>query len=64
MNFIRIMYVSIDNFERGTKYLCSTILEEFIHLKTGFQDYTRELQTWLFDKIITLGEEQILKEPL
>lgn len=44
-------------FDRGTKYITSTILEELVHNQTGFHDHTRELQTFLFDRIISMGEE-------
>lgn len=51
-------------FRFGTKFLVSTLLEEHIHLDTGFHDMTRNLQTYLFDFICTLSEEHILKEPM
>lgn len=57
------IYLCKDVFVNGTKYLASTILEEIIHIKTGFNDHSRELQTHLFDKIVTLGEE-MRGEPL
>lgn len=50
-------------FTKGTKFLASTLLEEFIHLDTGYGDCTYNLQTYLFDLIITQGEER-LGEPL
>lgn len=51
-------------FFNGTKYLCSTIIEEYIHLETGYGDHTRHLQTYLFDTICTLLEKEVMKEPL
>jgi len=51
-------------FERGTKYLLSTVIEEYMHLVTGYNDHTRELQTHLFDTICTLVENHVLKEPI
>lgn len=56
--------LSLQCFDRGTKYLLSTMLEEVIHLDTGFGDESRELQTYLFDKIVSLFEEFIVKEPI
>lgn len=50
------IYISKDIFNHGTKYLVSTLLEEFIHLDRKYFDYTRELQTHLFDTVISLGE--------
>lgn len=51
-------------FTKGTKYLASTLIEEFVHLRHGHGDCTRELQTYLFDTIVTMGERHILKRPL
>ena len=51
-------------FEMGTKYLTSTMIEEYMHLKTGYNDHTRELQTYLFDTICTLTEKFIIEEPI
>lgn len=56
--------VSKRAFELGTKFLTSTLLEEFFHLKTGYNDHTRELQTYLFDSICTLIENHVLEEDL
>lgn len=56
--------LSLKCFQHGTKYLVSTIIEEFIHLSTGFNDHTRELQTHLFDVITSLIEEHIIKQPI
>jgi len=47
-------------FDQGLKYLTSTIYEEFVHLETGYCDETREMQTYLFDKIITIVARDIL----
>ncbi len=60
----RRMIISRQCFERGTKYLFATMLEEYAHLKTGHADHTRELQTWLFDNICTLAETHVFKEPI
>lgn len=50
-------------FTLGTKQLAGTLLEEWVHLKTGCKDFDRRMQNWLFDKVITLGEN-INKEPI
>ena len=44
-------------FHQGTKQLASTLIEEYLHLKFGFKDCSRDLQTYLFDRIISMGEE-------
>lgn len=57
------IYLSDRVFMMGTKMLAGTILEEYIHLKHRLYDETRELQNFLFDLIITLGE-RVQGEPL
>jgi hypothetical protein len=57
-------YISKECFDKGTKFLASTLLEEFVHNRYGLNDESRDLQTWLFDRIITMGEEYITGEPL
>lgn len=47
----------------GTKQLASTLIEEYIHLRHGWKDLTRELQTFLFEKLVSVGEE-LVGEPL
>lgn len=47
----------------GTKQLASTLIEEFVHLRHGYKDMTRELQSFLFDKLVSMGEE-LAGEPL
>jgi hypothetical protein len=59
-----LIYLSVDCFDKGTKYLASTIYEEYVHCKYGFQDESRHLQEYLFDRVITMGEEYITGEPL
>jgi len=58
------MIISKAAFAKGTKYLLSTIIEEYMHIKSGYHDCTRELQTHLFDSICTLIEEHIIREPI
>lgn len=47
----------------GTKQLASTLIEEYLHLRHGWKDMTRELQSFLFDKLVSVGEE-LVGEPL
>lgn len=58
------MVVSKAAFRLGTKFLMSTLIEEYLHLKTGYGDQTRQLQTYLFDTIVTMIENHVLKEPV
>jgi len=43
----------------GAKQLASTLIEEYLHLRHGWRDMTRELQSFLFDKMVSLGEEVV-----
>lgn len=47
----------------GAKQLASTLIEEYLHLRHGYADCTRELQTYLFEKLVSIGEE-LAGEPL
>lgn len=58
-----VIYLSEAPFNQGTKQLASTILEEWVHNKYGCEDFDRQMQNWLFDKILSLSEE-INGEPL
>ncbi len=57
------IYISEMPFNMGTKQLASTLMEEWVHLKTGCADFDRRMQNWLFDKILSLGEN-ISGEPI
>ena len=46
-------------FEHGTFDLATTLLEEHVHLETGHGDETRELQQWLFNRIVLMGEQLV-----
>lgn len=50
------IYLSEVPFHMGTKQVASTLLEEWVHLKYGVKDFDRQMQSWLFDKILSLGE--------
>lgn len=46
------IFVSPLAFEKGTRELAATLLEEFAHLKSGQLDCTRGFQNWLFDQLL------------
>lgn len=50
------IYLSSRLYSMGTKQIASTLFEEWAHLKYGYQDCTRTMQTYLFDTVISLGE--------
>lgn len=51
------IFIAKAAFQKGTKEVASTLLEEFVHLKTGYSDMTRQLQTWLFDELLSQSEK-------
>lgn len=57
------IYVAKNCFTKGTKFLASTLIEEFLHLDLGYSDCTREMQNHLFDLIVTFGE-RVIGEPV
>lgn len=46
-------------FHQGTKQLAATLIEEYLHLRHHLEDESRELQTYLFDRVVSLGEELV-----
>jgi hypothetical protein len=59
-----IIYIAERVFHAGgTKMLASTLIEEYAHLRHGYKDLTRDLQNFLLDRLVSLGEE-IAGEPL
>lgn len=57
------IYVSRRAFMIGTKTVAGTLIEEFIHLKHGHGDESRDMQNFLLDRLVSLGE-QMQGEPL
>lgn len=47
----------------GTKGVARALIEEYLHLKFGFTDCSREMQNYLFAKMVSLAEE-LTGEPL
>jgi len=41
----------------GAKMLAATLIEEYIHLRHGMLDATRQFQDFLLTKVVSLGEE-------
>ena len=50
------IYISKRTFQMGTKMLVGTLIEEFLHLSEGVEDYSLGMQNLLFDTICSLGE--------
>lgn len=51
------IYLSDRVLTQGSKQVASTLVEENIHLKLGLQDCTYNMQSYLFDQIISMGEQ-------
>lgn len=50
-------------FDMGVKAIVSAALEEWCHLRFSYKDETRELQTFLFDRLVS-AKEEVLNEAL
>ena len=51
------IFLSKRVFMMGTKMVAGTVLEEYIHLKHGHSDCDRGMQNFLFDALMSLGEQ-------
>jgi len=51
------IYLAHRVFMMGTKMVAGTVLEEYLHLKHGFSDCERPMQNFLFDALISMGEQ-------
>lgn len=56
--------LSPNAFSFGTKYVCSTMFEEYLHLFYGFDDCSRGMQNYLFEKLASAMEKYYYKKPL
>lgn len=59
----RTIYLTLRVLEMGTKQVASTLYEEWVHCEHRYMDCSREMQNFLFDKVITLVE-QLNNDPL
>jgi hypothetical protein len=57
------IYLSEIAFTEGTKSVAPVLLEEWLHLHENVKDFDYKMQTWLFNKVISLCEE-LNGEPL
>lgn len=51
------IYVNIRCFAKGVRTVAHALYEEYLHLEHGFDDESRAMQNFLFEKIIELGAE-------
>lgn len=50
------IFLSLMPFQKGTREVAATLLEEYAHLKSGERDCTRAFQNWLFDQLLSHAE--------
>lgn len=50
------IYLSDRVLDQGVKQVASALIEENLHLSKGLDDCTYEMQTYLFEQIVTMGE--------
>jgi hypothetical protein len=56
------IYLSPQVFEQGTKQVVSTLFEEVFHAVTGLKDCTYEMQSRLFNMLVSMYEEHVFGE--
>lgn len=56
------IFITAKPFDKGTREVAATLLEEYAHIKSGEQDCTRGFQNWLFDQLLCRVED-IAGEP-
>lgn len=57
------IYISRRVLMMGTKMLAGTLIEEFLHLRYQLRDESYQMQNFLFDALVSMGE-QLVGEPL
>lgn len=50
------IFISLLPFQKGTREVAATLLEEFAHLRSGAGDCSRDFQNWLFDQLLVNAE--------
>ena len=53
------IYIARRTFMMGTKMVAATLIEEYIHIEKGFLDCQYPMQNFLFEKIVSLGEQLV-----
>ena len=54
------IYLTERLLHQGVDQIAATLIEEYIHLAEGYNDCTYDMQTYLFDMIITMGKATLL----
>ena len=53
------IYIARRTYMQGTKMVAATLIEEFLHLEKGFKDCTYQMQNYLFEKLVSIGEQVV-----
>jgi hypothetical protein len=53
------IYIARRTFMQGTKMVAATLIEEYIHIEKGFADCEYPMQNFLFEKLVSMGEQLI-----
>lgn len=56
------IYIATRTFDMGTRFLASTIYEEWLHKSEGYEDNSRSLQNFLFEKLMSWVERDMENE--
>lgn len=51
------IFITEITFDKGTKFLASTLIEEFIHVQFNYHDFTREFQDFILNRLVSFGEQ-------
>jgi hypothetical protein len=54
--------ISKRTFDMGHRFLASTLYEEWLHKNDGFEDESRDLQNYLFEKVFAMTERVLMME--
>lgn len=53
------IYIARRTFMMGTKMVAATLIEEYIHIDKGFLDCEYPMQNFLFEKLVSMGEQLV-----
>lgn len=55
----RNIMLSKEIFSKGVMTLARGLIEEYIHLQYGYDDYSQEMQNFIFDRMVSFGMQSI-----
>ncbi len=63
-SFCRAIGFPVNEYPLTVVESLGTLIEEYAHLRHGYQDCSRAFQNFLFDRLVTIGEDYVWGEPL